>query len=85
MANIAANKQGGEFDDELLKNLLEEIKLEDSALDIELIGFNSNELELMMTAIQAPEITEDQSESKSMCQQNECPKCGYKWNSNEQV
>ena len=29
-----------------------------------------------------PEITEDQSESKSICQQNECPKCGYKWNSN---
>jgi len=30
-----------------------------------------------------PEITEDQSEPKSNCQQNECPKCGYKWNSNE--
>jgi len=32
-----------------------------------------------------PEIKEDQSESKSTCQKNECPKCGYKWNSNEQV
>ena len=32
-----------------------------------------------------PEIQEDQSESKSTCQQSECPKCGYKWNTNEQV
>jgi hypothetical protein len=31
------------------------------------------------------EITEDNSDKKSDCQQNECPKCGYKWNSNEQV
>jgi hypothetical protein len=30
-----------------------------------------------------PEIAEDQSDSKSTCQQNECPKCGYKWKSNE--
>lgn len=38
-ANIAANKHGGEFDDDLLKDLLADMKLEDP-LDIELIGFD---------------------------------------------
>lgn len=38
-ANIAANKHGGEFDDDLLKELLDDLKLEDP-LDIELIGFD---------------------------------------------
>jgi len=38
-ANIAANKHGGEFDDDLLKELLDGLKLEDP-LDIELIGFD---------------------------------------------
>jgi len=33
----------------------------------------------------SPEITEDHSETKSSLQQNECPKCGYKWNSDGQV
>jgi len=31
------------------------------------------------------EIIEDKSEQKSSLQQNECPKCGYKWHSNEQI
>lgn len=38
-ANIAANKHGGEFDDDLFKDLLADMKLEDP-LDIELIGFD---------------------------------------------
>jgi len=42
-ANIAANKQGGEFDDDLLKSLLDDLKLEDP-LDLELIGFNNKEI-----------------------------------------
>ena len=29
------------------------------------------------------EIQEDQSEPKSEMEENECPKCGYKWKSNE--
>jgi len=32
-----------------------------------------------------PEIIEDESDPKSDIQQNECPKCGFKWNTNEQV
>ncbi len=32
-----------------------------------------------------PAITEDNSELKSVCEQNECPKCGFRWNTNEQI
>lgn len=49
MANIAANRHGGEFDDELLKELLDDLKLEDPALDIELIGFDEKEFNEIMT------------------------------------
>lgn len=47
-ANIAANKQGGEFDLPLLKEII--LTLDTGDMDMELIGFNSHELELMMTA-----------------------------------
>lgn len=66
-----------EWDMPILKDLF--IELDTGDFDIHLTGFNSHELELMMTAVHVPDITEDQSESKSTCQQNECPKCGYKW------
>jgi hypothetical protein len=58
-ANIAANKHGGEFDDELLKNLVEEIKLEDPAMDIALIGFDDKELTLLTDKIDTEENHED--------------------------
>ncbi len=48
-ANVAANKQGGEFDLPKLKEIL--ITLDTGDLDMELTGFNSHEIELMMTAI----------------------------------
>lgn len=38
-ANIAANKHGGEFDDDALKAMLDEMQLE-APLDIELLGFD---------------------------------------------
>ena len=47
-ANVSANKQGGEFDLPLLKEII--LNLDDGAFDMELTGFNSHELELMMTA-----------------------------------
>lgn len=48
-ANVAANQHGGEFDMPKLKDII--INLDDGAFDMELIGFNSHELELMMTAV----------------------------------
>jgi len=48
-ANVAANQHGGEFDMPKLKDII--INLDDGAFDMELLGFNSHELELMMTAV----------------------------------
>jgi GNAT superfamily N-acetyltransferase len=42
-ANIAANKQGGEFDEILLKEIIKNLKLEDPA-EIELMGFDEVEI-----------------------------------------
>jgi hypothetical protein len=53
-ANIAANKHGGEFDDLLLKELLEEIKLEEPLLDMELIGFDEKEINAILTGEKEP-------------------------------
>jgi len=52
-ANIAANKHGGEFDMPKLKDII--INLDTGDMDMELLGFNSHELELMMTAIHQEE------------------------------
>jgi len=52
-ANVAANQQGGEFDLPKLKDII--INLDDGAMDMELLGFNSHELELMMTAVHQEE------------------------------
>lgn len=58
-ANIAANQHGGEFDMPALKEII--LTLDDGSMDMELTGFNSHELELMMTAFhvgeaEAPEL-----------------------------
>jgi hypothetical protein len=55
-ANVSANQQGGEFDMPKLKDII--INLDTGDMDMELLGFNSHELELMMTAVQ-PEFDPD--------------------------
>ncbi len=78
-ANISANKQGGEFDLPLLKEII--LNLDDGAFDMELTGFNSHELELMMTAIKP-----DEEETQGGVDQEPekpniiiCPKCGHEF------
>lgn len=70
---IRDNISNGEFDMDALANAWGDLPLVDWGVDIPADWGN------------VPEIAEDQSESKSTCQQNECPKCGFKWNTNEQV
>lgn len=48
-ANVAANKHGGEFDLPKLKDIM--IDLDTGDFDMELTGFNTHELEMMMTAV----------------------------------
>jgi hypothetical protein len=77
-ANIAANQHGGEFDEELLKNLVEEIKLEDPALDIELIGFDENEFAVIMQKLDDHDMPDAGSGQEKTIMTN-CPKCGFNY------
>lgn len=45
-ANIAANKHGGEFDNDLLRALVDELRLNDT--DMDLIGFDTDEINELM-------------------------------------
>ena len=71
---VKDNGAFGEWDFDLLANGFDDLPLADFGIDLPEDWLK-----------EPPEIQEDQSESKSDCQQNECPKCGYKWNANEQV
>jgi hypothetical protein len=77
-ANISANQQGGEFDMPKLKEII--IDLDDGSMDMELLGFNSHELELMMTAIKPDEGPvsggEQEPEKPNIIL---CPKCGHEF------
>ncbi|MCK9570082.1 hypothetical protein M0R72_14155 [Candidatus Pacearchaeota archaeon] len=77
-ANIAANKHGGEFDEILLKDLLEEIKLEDPALDIELMGFDEKEL-AKFDKYNELYFGSESTESAAKKNKQSCPKCGFVW------
>lgn len=66
-ANIAANKHGGEFDDDALKALLEDLKLEDP-LDIDLIGFDTKELDIIMADLVKKKAPERQYDNLSPLQ-----------------
>jgi len=66
-----------DWDVPILKELL--IDLDDGSLDMSLTGFNSHELELMMTAIHIPDENKAIDEDAMADTKNECPKCGFKW------
>lgn len=57
--NVAMNKIGGEFDSPLLKDLLEE--LDHGAYDLELTGFDMDEIESLMTQfhVDTPEVIDN--------------------------
>ena len=72
-ANIAANQHGGEFDDELLGALLKELS-ETPDFDIDLLGFDSNEIDDILDSItkegqidddEVPEVNLPESITKS--------------------
>lgn len=56
-ANIAANKGGGEWDFTKLKDLIEE--LDDGQFDLELTGFDDQEIEKLMTYIPEGETSKE--------------------------
>ena len=70
---IKDNSNFGEYDMDALANLWSDLPLIEWGVDFPEDWLNGDPIE----------ITEDQSEPKSDVTLNECPKCGYKWNSNE--
>lgn len=78
-ANIAANQHGGEFDMPKLKDII--INFDDGDMDMELLGFNSHELELMMTAIKPDEDDGSGDGDQEPEKPNIilCPKCGHEF------
>ena len=74
--NLALNKIQGEWDFFKLKDLLEE--LDTGEFDIEITGFDSKEIEDLMTQFYVEDIASE-TEAKESVKENECPKCGYKW------
>ena len=74
-ANIAANQHGGDFDLPKLKEII--LSLDDGSMDIELLGFNSNELELMMTATILDDKLPEAGSGEEKKNETTCPKCGF--------
>lgn len=80
--NVALNKISGEWDFELLKDLLEE--LDDGSFDMELTGFDMDELEKLMTQYHVEDEEQSPDDFEVMDDENieteyKCPKCSYEW------
>ncbi|MHB1126871.1 MAG: hypothetical protein ACYC2T_07905 [Bacillota bacterium] len=64
--NLALNKTGGDWDLPLLKDLLEELNNGD--FDIEITGFDVNEIEKLMTEFHIEEVQEDDFDPEAAAQ-----------------
>lgn len=76
--NIALNKISGEWDFELLKDLLEELDVGD--FDVTLTGFDEEEIENLLTQYfeESPDSFEELDEDDIETEYR-CPKCHYEW------
>jgi len=73
--NLALNKTGGDWDLPKLSDLLLELDVGD--IDIEITGFDADELEALL--VDVPEDNKQIDEDAMAETENECPKCGFKW------
>ncbi len=78
--NLALNKISGEWDNIKLKDILEELDTGD--FDIEITGFDLQEIEDLMTQVWQDEEGEAEPEEEQPEPSGriaECPKCGYEF------
>ncbi|RKN75018.1 ParB N-terminal domain-containing protein [Paenibacillus ginsengarvi] len=92
LLNLALNKVDGRWDDEALAKLLEE--LQDSGADLDLSGFNSEEIDRLLEDFAEPPAdqigdfqnreldTGDFDESRFECK---CPRCGFPFNKDDSI
>ena len=74
--NVALNKVSGEWDNDLLKNLLEE--LDAGEIDVTLTGFDLEELESLMTQFHVG-IKENKKDESKKGKLITCPQCGHEF------
>lgn len=74
-AMVAANKHGGDWDTFKLRDLLDGLK--GDGYDLELTGFDAQELEKLLKEPAPPDAFPGVDENIAV--QHVCPKCGYKW------
>lgn len=79
LAMIAANKQGGEWDDEKLRGVLATLK--DAGVNIEESGFDQAAFDALMAAAPVPPTPPPQfpNVGGTLTTEYECPKCQYRW------
>ncbi len=70
--NIRSNKNTGSWDWDILANEFDPDDLIQWGFPKDELGWSSGD-----------DLIEDNSVIKSRCEENECPKCGFKWKSNE--
>ena len=78
--NLALNKTGGDWDLPLLKDLLQELDTGD--FDIEITGFDEEEIERLMTQFSPIDLDEDEREEDDEVDSKtiyHCPKCGFEF------
>lgn len=81
MLNVALNKIEGDWDNTKLKDLLEE--LDTGLVDVELTGFDMEEIENLMTQFYVEEDESpdafDEIDLDDVETEYRCPSCGYEW------
>jgi ParB-like chromosome segregation protein Spo0J len=75
--NIALNKISGEWDVPMLKDLLQELDTGD--FDMEITGFDVEELESLMTQIHPVDLDEEDEKDEKSKKIVHCPKCGFEF------
>jgi len=76
-ANVAANKHGGSFDLDGLRDIVKELDVD--GFDLDLLGFDEIELNDIFKDFEVPGENKGIDESAMNDTENECPKCGFRW------
>lgn len=74
LLNMALNRISGEWDDEKLYNIINELKDKN---DILLSGFDDYEIKKILDSVESN--TNIKEFDENLLTNNKCPKCGYKW------
>jgi len=75
--NVALNKIQGDWDFTKLADLM--VELDDGEFDLELTGFDTEEIQGIMEWYPKDGKTDEKEVDENIGTKNKCPKCGYEW------